>query len=225
MSSARSPASGSVCCSGSVCWAWSFCSSASAASSSAAASAWRFWFRLWASSCSLERRLSPLVPLAAQAVGAGAELVQLLAEGGGLVQALAQGFLSGFQLRDLAGFVEPPAVEPGFQTVVGLGKNEMSSSPVETRAVIFFSSSWLWLTARSVCLRKSRAVKDLLAQAVSSSPAVSAVIPSTGRPVSCQRAENSPIGTPPAEVRRSSKRFPSCSQTSSPSMGAPFQGR
>ena len=40
-----------------------------------------------------------------------------------------------------------------------------------------------------------------------------------------QRAENSPIGTPPAEVRRSSKRFPSCSQTSSPSMGAPFQGR
>ncbi|MFR6379398.1 MAG: hypothetical protein ACLUNZ_05905 [Evtepia sp.] len=58
MSSARSLASRSACCSGSLCWAWSFCSSASAASSSAAASAWRFWFRLWASSCSLERRLS-----------------------------------------------------------------------------------------------------------------------------------------------------------------------
>ena len=106
----------------------------------------------------------PLVPLAAQAVGAGAELVQLLAEGSGLVQALAQGFLSGFQLRDLAGFVEPPAVEPGFQTVVGLGKRDVLLAGGDQGGDLFLQL--LALAHGQVrLLEKDRAVKDLLAQA------------------------------------------------------------
>ena len=112
----------------------------------------------------MERRLSHWSRWRRRLFGAGAELVQLLAEGGGLVQALAQGFLSGFQLRDLAGFVESPAVEPGFQTVVGLGKRDVLLAGGDQGGDLFLQL--LALAHGQVrLLEKDRAVKDLLAQA------------------------------------------------------------
>ena len=91
--------------------------------------------------------------------------------------------------------------------------------------MIRFSRSWLWVTARAVCRRKTDRSKTSRLSPVRTSPALSAVRPGIGRPVAWYTAEKSPMGTPPAEVRRSRITAPWCSHSSRPSMGLPFQGR
>ena len=121
--------------------------------------------------------------LLAQAGGPGLELGQILAQGGGLGEGLLELGLLRLQLG-----IRPllwnrrrwsQVLRRSLASV-----QDTSSSPEETRAVIRFSSSWLWLTARPVWRKNTERSKTSWLTPVRISPAVSPVRPGTARPVS-----------------------------------------
>ena len=88
------------------------------------------------------------------------QLGQLLAELGGVLQRLPEAIGLLFQLGKLAGLVEPAAVLPGPQPLVGLGPGHVLLSGGDQGGNALFQL--LALAHSKVCLAEiDRAVKDL----------------------------------------------------------------